>query len=268
MTKLSSKFDAVPGDPTPSGGRGFTRAIVSQLAGLALLGGAIIGLARLFPVLEWINALQQRIAEMQVWGAVLYPFLFAACNILLLPGGVVAMGGGLFFGLWWGTLLVLTGNLIAAAFAFGVSRGLGRAWLERKFTHSRRWHALDAAIQRHGWKIIFLSQVHPLFPTSLLNYLYGVTSIRFTTCLFWIAMGQLPGLFLYAYLGTLAQLGIKLAEGKNHPMPHEYGVWLGGLFLTILVTTALGRVALRLMAEVEAAREKNPQGEKSRVSPL
>ncbi|MDD5350278.1 MAG: TVP38/TMEM64 family protein [Chthoniobacteraceae bacterium] len=230
----------------------FSRAVASQLAGLTLLGLAVIALARLFPVVEWITQMQQRLAAMQFWGALLYPLLFAACNVLLLPGGVVAMGGGLFFGLWWGTALVLSGNLIGAAFAFGVSRCLGRAWLERKFYHSRRWRALDAAIGRQGWKIIFLSQVHPLFPTSLLNYLYGVTRIRFWPCMAWIALGQLPGLFLYAYLGTLAQLGIKLVNGKTHPFLREYGVWFGGLFLTVAVTTALGRVALRLLAEVDA----------------
>ena len=241
----------------------FSRAIATQLAGLTLFGVAIIGLARLLPVVEWIGELQQRIAAMQVLGAVLYPFLFAGCNILLLPGGVVAMGGGLFFGLWWGTFLVLTGNLLADAVAFGISRSLGRAWLERKFSKSSRWRALDAAVSRQGWKIIFLSQVHPLFPTSLLNYLYGVTSIRFWPCMLWIALGQLPGLFLYAYLGTLAQLGIKLVKGKTHPLPIEYAIWLGGLVLTVVVTTALGRLALRLLAEVEAAPEasarENPQ---------
>ncbi|XHR28978.1 MAG: TVP38/TMEM64 family protein [Chthoniobacteraceae bacterium] len=242
----------------------FSRAIVTQLAGFALLGGAIVGLSRLLPVVEWIGELQARLAQMQVWGAVLYPFLFAACNILLLPGGVIAMGGGLFFGLWWGTFLVLIGNLIAAAFAFGVSRWLGRAWLERKFAHSRRWHALDAAVRKHGWKIVFLSQVHPLFPTSLLNYLYGVTSIRFGPCLFWIAAGQLPGLFLYAYLGTLAQLGIKLAEGRTHPVPHEYVIWIGGLFLTIAVTTALGRIAFQLLAEVEEEQRESSEPARQR----
>jgi len=240
----------------------FSRAIATQLAGLTLFGLCVIGLTRLLPVVEWIGALQHRIVAMQVWGAVAYSFLFAACNILLLPGGVVAMGGGLFFGLWWGTFLVLTGNVIAAAVAFTVSRRLGRAWLERKFSGSRRWRVLDAAIERQGWKIILLSQIHPLFPTSLLNYLYGITSIRFWPCMFWIAAGQLPGLFLYAYLGTLAQYGINLARGKTHPAPLEYVVWLGGLLLTIVVTTALGRLALRLLAEVEAdAQYPTPRDE-------
>lgn len=248
----------------------FSRAIATQLAGLTVFGLAVMALTRLLPILEWIGFLQQRIVAMHVWGAVLYPFLFAACNILLLPGGVIAMGGGLFFGLWWGTFLVLAGNIIAAAAAFGISRALGRGWLERKFSKSRRWRALDAAIQRQGWKIIFLSQVHPLFPTSLLNYLYGVTSIRFWPCMLWIALGQLPGLFLYAYLGTLAQLGIRLLRGKSHPYPVEYVIWFGGLVLTIVVTTALGRLALRMLAEVEAdsSAEKSEVSAENPASPL
>ena len=111
--------------------------------------------------------------------------------------------------------------------------------------------ALDDAISREGWKIIFLSQVHPLFPTSFINYLYGVTKIKFTTCMLLIAIGQTPGLFLYAYLGTLAQLGFKLYERKTHPHPIEYVIWFGGLVLTLVVTTALGRLALRLLREID-----------------
>jgi len=229
----------------------FTRVVATQLFGLALLALGVVWLAREFPVVGWITHLQYRVGQMGFWGALLYPVLYGACNVLLLPGGALAMGSGLLFGLWWGTFLVLTGNVCAAAVAFWISRKLGRSWVEKKFMSSERWRALDAAIQREGWKIIFLSQVHPLFPTSLLNYLYGITSIRFWPCMLWIAIGQAPGLFLYAYLGTLAQLGIRLVRSETHPRTIEYFIWFGGLALTIAATTALGRLALKMMAEVE-----------------
>ena len=232
-----------------------SRAVASQMLGLVVLGAIAAWLVRVLPVVAWITHLQAKVMATVFWSAALYPLLYGACNVLLLPGGVLAMGSGLFFGLWWGTFLVLVGNVGAAAVAFLVSRKLGRGWLERKFQGSRRWRALDAAIRREGWKIVLLSQVHPLFPTSLLNYLYGVTSIRFWPCMFWIAVGQAPGLFLYAYLGTLAQLGLRLVRGETHPHPLEYVIWFGGLALTIVVTTALGRLALRLLAEVDAAPE-------------
>jgi hypothetical protein len=57
-------------------------------------------------------------------------------------------------------------------------------------------------------------------------------------------------------MGTLAQLGIKLFRGQNHPHKMEYVVWIGGLLLTFLVTTALARLALKMMADVERAAEK------------
>lgn len=229
------------------------RVLYSQIIGLVLATAFVAWVARHYPVVHYIGELQRRVGAMEFWGGVLYPALFAACNVLLLPGGVLAVGSGLFFGLWWGFFLNLVGNTVGAALSFFLSRKLGRGWVAQKFMRQRKWAALDEAIARDGWKIIFLSQVHPLFPTSLLNYLYGVTRIRFRTCMLWVALGQTPGLFLYAYLGTLAQHGLRIWQGKSHPHLWEYGVWLGGLALTLAVTTALARLALRLLAEAERA---------------
>jgi len=232
------------------------RALSLQLAGLALAIGIVSWLGHHYPLVDGIVRLQQRIGAMEFWGAVLYPLLYGTCNVLLLPGGIVAIGSGLFFGIWWGFALNLIGNVGGAAVSFFISRKLGRGWVARKFLQRRKWAALDEAIARDGWKIIFLSQVHPLFPSSLLNYLYGVTRIRFGTCMLWIALGQAPGLFLYAYFGTMAQYGLRIWQGKTHPHPMEYVIWLGGLALTFVTTTALARIALRVLAETEKAARK------------
>ncbi len=164
-----------------------------------------------------------------VWSAICYPILYACCNVLLLPGGILSIGGGFFFGLWWGFLIVLIGNVAGAAISFLIGRTIGRRWLQRRLERSKSLHALEPAVEREGWKLILLSQLHPLFPSSLMNYLYGLTKIRFRTCMIWIAIGQAPGLFLYAYLGTLGQLGLRLARGQTHPRMYEYWVWGGGL---------------------------------------
>jgi uncharacterized membrane protein YdjX (TVP38/TMEM64 family) len=226
------------------------------LVGVAGGAGFLLWLSRTFPVLAWIVSAQNAVAGMAFWGALLYPMLFALCNVLLLPGGVLAIGSGLFFGLWWGFFLNLAGSSLGASIAFLVSRCLARGWIERRFFHRPKWAALDAAIAREGWKIIFLSQVHPLFPTSLLNYLYGATRIRFSTCMLWLMLGQAPGLFLYAYLGTLVQLGVRVWRGENPPAS-EYGLWIGGLALSLGVTTVLARLALRLLAEVNGGEPKS-----------
>jgi uncharacterized membrane protein YdjX (TVP38/TMEM64 family) len=230
----------------------FSRAVAAQAAGMALVLGVAAFLARHYDLIHVLGRMEHRLGEMEWWGALLYPLLVALCNLLLLPGSVLTLGSGLFFGLWWGTALVLCGNVLGAAVAFGIGRLLGRTWVEERILRKAKWARLDEAISREGWKIIFLSQVHPFFPTSLLNYFYGITRIRFRTCMVWVGLAQLPGIFLYAYLGTLAQLGIKLFQRKSPPHAYEYVVWIGGLVLTAAVTVGIGRVALRMLGEAGA----------------
>src|SRR3954452_10886633 len=233
------------------------RAIILQLAGLIVVAGALFFLSRVFPLVEILADIQQHVMRWGAWSAICYPVLYACCNVLLLPGGVLSVGAGFFFGLWWGFFIALAGNVSGAAISFFISRTIGRQWLKRRLLRNPTMSALEPAVEREGWKIILLSQLHPLFPTSLLNYLYGLTRIRFRTCMLWVAIGQAPGLFLYSYLGTLGQLGLNLARGKTHPRAVEYWIWLGGFATAAVVLIILGRIALRLLkrAQEEAAQE-------------
>src|SRR3954447_1904565 len=231
------------------------RAIILQLAGLIVVAGALFFLSRVFPLVDILADIQQHVMRWGAWSAIWYPLLYACCNVLLLPGGVLSVGAGFFFGLWWGFFIALAGNVSGAAISFFISRTIGRQWLKRRLLRNPTMSALEPAVEREGWKIILLSQLHPLFPTSLLNYLYGLTRIRFRTCMLWVAIGQAPGLFLYAYLGTLGQLGLKLARGQTHPRPVEYLIWGGGLVTAVVVLVLLGRIALRLLQQAEESNQ-------------
>src|SRR6476659_4822974 len=160
------------------------RAIVLQLGGLLILRVTLFVLSRLFPLVDILADVQQHVMRWGAWSAICYPFLYACCNVLLLPGGVLSIGAGFFFGLWWGFAIALFGNVVGAAISFFISRSLGRQWMKRNLSRNRTFVALEPAIDKEGWKIILLSQLHPLFPTSLLNYLYGLTRIRFRTCMY------------------------------------------------------------------------------------
>ena len=240
------------------------RALYVQVGGLLLVTTAIFILSRFFPLADMLAAVQQRVMGWGAWSAICYPLLYACCNVLLLPGGFLSLGGGFFFGLWWGFLIILVGNVGGAAISFFISRWIGRRWLHRHLMRNRTLEALEPAVEREGWKIILLSQLHPLFPTSLLNYLYGLTTIRFRTCMLWVAIGQAPGLFLYAYLGTLGQLGLNLVRGKSHPQVIEYFIWGGGLATSVIVLLLLGRIALRLLKEAQEEAERDTLRERQR----
>ncbi len=225
------------------------KATLGQALVALLVVGALIYVARSAP---FLGAVEETEEVVRGWGAlsiVIYPLLVMAATVLFLPGGILSLGGGFFFGLWWGTALVLAGNLLGAAAAFFVGHKLGRKFVRQRILRDPRWAALDGAIAKHGPRIIFYSQLNPLFPTSLFNYLYGITKVGFWECMKWVALGRLPGIFLYCYLGTLGQLGLRILRGETEPGPAEYFLWGGGLLLTVGVAALLGHTAAKVIEE-------------------
>jgi uncharacterized membrane protein YdjX (TVP38/TMEM64 family) len=220
-----------------------SRAIWWQVGALVIAIVLAIVLSRFLPIVSFIETSQQRVMSWGAWGAVCYPLLFAACNILLLPGGILAVGGGFFFGLWWGFFIVLVGNFVATAISFALSRWIARRWFQKKLSRNPTLRALGPAVERESWKIILLSQLHPLFPTSLLNYFYGITRIPFGSYMLWATIGRAPGLFLYVYAGTLGQFAVRIMRGKNYPRTIEYWIWGGAFVTTALLLIVLGRMA-------------------------
>ena len=84
----------------------------------------------------------------------------------------------------------------------------------------------------------------------------------------WVTIGQAPGLFLYAYLGTLGQLGLNLLRGKSHPRAVEYLIWGSGLVTSAAVLYFLGRIALRLLKEAEEGAQATKTAANEATQPM
>ena len=236
-----------------------------QVGALVAVIALVLALSRYVPVGNFIEGLQERVMSWGAWAAICYPLLFAACNVLLLPGGILAVGGGFFFGLWWGFVIVLVGNLIATAISFALSRSIARRWFRQKLSDNPTFRTLGPAVERESWKIILLSQLHPLFPTSLLNYFYGLTRIQFSTYMLWASIGRVPGLFLYAYVGTLGQFAVRIMRGKSYPRMIEYWIWGGAFVTTALLLVLLGRLAYRAIQASQASASSGGETQEHNV---
>ncbi len=228
------------------------KAVIFQLGSLALAALVVFILGRLFPLAKVVGWLHLHVALYYPWSMLMYPLVHALCNLLLLPAGVLVVGSGFLFGLWRGFLLALTGHVLGAAGAFWISRTFGRRFIERHLASRPQWRAFDLAIEREGWKIVFLSQLSPLFPTSLFNYCYGLTRLRFWPCMLWVALGWSPGMFLYAYLGRMGHFGWQIWHGGSRPDHGQYVAWAAGLLVSVGVSVALGQIASRLLREARA----------------
>jgi uncharacterized membrane protein YdjX (TVP38/TMEM64 family) len=178
---------------------------VAIVLGLALAGRAL-GLDEL--------AAPQRLARLRAWvdgfGA-LAPVVFVAgyvvAELLFVPALPLTLLGGLAFGPVAGTAYVSIGSTLAAAAAFLVARHLARRSIERWLAERPGLAAIDAAVTAHGWRVLVVTRLVPIFPFNLQNFAYGLTGIPFARYVLvsWACM--LPGSVAY----TLA--GSALAEG-------------------------------------------------------
>jgi len=73
----------------------------------------------------------------------------------------------------------------------------------------------------------------------------------------WASIGRMPGLFFYAYMGTLGQLAVRIMRGKSYPRTVEYWIWGGAFITTVLLLVVLGRVAHRA---IQTPLERWPDG--------
>src|SRR5262249_7857292 len=123
------------------------RVIFWQAAAIVCAIALAVALSRFFPVVSFIEALQARVMSWGAWAGTCYPLLLAACNIFLLPGGILVGGGVFFFGLWWVFLVVPGENIVATAISFALSRFVARRWFKRKLSRNRTLKALGPAVE-------------------------------------------------------------------------------------------------------------------------
>lgn len=218
------------------------------LAGLILLGrwaGGIIP-----PVMAWIDANRE-------WAMVAYVGVYAVAAVAWIPGSILTLSSGALFGPLRGTAFTIVGATLGASLAFLIARHLARDAIARRVGQSERMAAVDRAIGREGWKVVFLIRLSPVFPFNLLNYALGLTRVSFWPYVAASAVGMIPGTFLYVYSGYAAG---QVAAGAAGAAERGAASWIlmgAGLLATVAVTWLVTRTARQALAaerpDVEAA---------------
>jgi len=137
-----------------------------------------------------------------IWGPLLYVLiLMAQVFTAIIPGQVLMIAAGYLYGFWGGVALNLLAILIASQIAFAFARKAGRPAVERFVPEDifERW----GEIAKHGNFFFFLiSFWFPVIPSSVTNYIAGLSYI--SGWLFFLAsvLGRLPGIVLITLVGS------------------------------------------------------------------
>lgn len=217
--------------------------------GIALALVAAVLWLRTLPLADWLAVFNARVQGLGVAGLAIYSLVYAVATVLLLPGSLLTLAAGAAFGLLPGFASVLVGASVGAALSFLVSRHLARQRVEEWIREKPRFAAVDRAVAKEGWKIVFLTRLSPIFPFNFQNYAYGLTRIRFWHYALASAIGMIPGAFLYVYLGTVGRTGLEAAAGGEEVQTLKLVLQIVGLLATVAVTIYITRIATRALKE-------------------
>lgn len=224
--------------------------ILKLLVGLAVL----IGLGFLARQLQLQSLLQNALLWVQslgVVGPIAFIGLYVLATVLLIPGSLLTLGGGVLFGVVLGSVYVFIAAALGATLAFLIGRYLARGWVARQIEGNSKFQAIDRAIAREGLKIVILTRLSPVFPFNLLNYALGITQVALKDYILGF-LGMLPGTLMYVYIGSLA--GNLATIGTNptaNPQAQtiQWVIRLVGFLATVAVTVYVTRIARKALDE-------------------
>ena len=178
--------------------------------------------------------LQTVIAGFGPWAPAVYILAFALLPAVFFPVAVLALAGGLLFGLWRGSVYTFVGAMINCSVMFTLSRTIGyhrvKAMVERRL--NEKWQKrLAAAAGREGFLLLVILRLIPAVPYNLINYAFGLTAMSYPAYLLGSAVGIIPGTLVFINIGDKAM---------DVASP---GFWvaIGLLILLLVVTAALGK---------------------------
>ena len=205
------------------------KKIIVLLTLLASVGALTWLFSRVEPA-----GIQQFVAGFGPWAPAAYMALFALLPAVFFPVAVLALAGGLLFGLWAGSIYTFLGAMINCTVMFFLARTIGyqkvKALVEAKL--SEKWqHRLNAAAGREGFLLLVILRLIPAVPYNLINYAFGLTRMGYPAYLIGSAIGIIPGTLVFINIGDKAM-------DVGSP---SFWVAMGLLVLLLAVTTVLGK---------------------------
>jgi len=217
-----------------SKGGNVTRRLLKKALPWFLLAAAFAGLSWCLAKVITPRQLQLFLEDLGPLAAAGYLALFAVLPAFFFPVAVLALAGGLLFGLVWGSIYTFLGAMINCSLMFLMARYIGRekirALVQRKLP--LQWQKrLDGLGGKEGALLLVILRLIPAVPYNLINYAFGLTEMRLSSYLLFSAIGIIPGTLAFINIGDKAL----------DPASPDFWIALGLLIALLVVTALLGK---------------------------
>ncbi|WP_162515260.1 TVP38/TMEM64 family protein [Paenibacillus pinistramenti] len=120
----------------------------------------------------------------------------------VIPYKLVIAAIGMLYGPWAGALITVTGSTLSGIILYAA----GAVWyrndaasLVERYPAMRRF---TSYVARHPFESVLLYRLLPVVPQWVINLYAGIAAIPFRLYLSASVIGKLPGIFVYAFLGS------------------------------------------------------------------
>ena len=170
------------------------------------------------------------------WAAVTALFLLS--GLIIIPRPAICILAGLTFGLSAFPLALIAstaGSLLGFVLARYFFRDRFRHMLERRPTARLVADAIDA----DGWRLLFLLRLASPIPGPISNYAFGLSGIKMSHYILATAVGIVPQVFAFVYLGAIAKVAID--DGSVSSTRLMFGI-AGAAVLLLVIAMVTRRV--------------------------
>ncbi|MBP1969114.1 putative membrane protein YdjX (TVP38/TMEM64 family) [Virgibacillus natechei] len=160
--------------------------------------GTILFIAFLYrePLLTWLD--ESDLSQL--------PFMFFLAIffgvIPVIPFSVFAGIMGAKYGVWIGAIINWTGSIGASAIFFLLARYFFVRQFQRFISRYKKVKKFDYIISQNAFIAVLFSRMIPIVPPPVINIYSGLSTMLFSTYMAATALGQIPGMIVYAYLGN------------------------------------------------------------------
>lgn len=199
--------------------------------GLLLVAGGVLlawGYGRYIPDPQ---SLARQLMGLGHWQEVVFILAHIVATVLAIPGTVLVVAGGVLYGVVWGTFWSVIGATLGAIAAFWVSRYGLRRWCRQRLRRQKLLNQIDRHLQTQDFWYVLAVRFAPVSPFNLMNFLFGLTSVRLSSYAFGTLLGIIPGTAAYTWVGNA---GFKAIES---------GEWLP-LLLALLALAGLSLIPI------------------------
>lgn len=172
------------------------------------------------------------------WAAVIYIATFVVLPIFFFPVPVIVLAGGTIFGLFKGTLYTMIGVLINTPIMYFIGRFLLKDFVHN-FVDNHMSEKLRKALKSTNQKVLalvlFIIRLSPIFSYNLVNYISGVTEIKFLPYILTTIAGVLPGVIVFINIGeNVLNVGSK-----------EFFISLSFLLVLVFISAIISKLFLK-----------------------